>query len=265
MTDIDWDDAFANAAYIENGESFYEYWPQKSAAFRDGWENKRLDQRYGPANRETYDLFIPETHPAGLLIFVHGGYWMATDKSYWSYLASGAVQLGWQVAIVQYTLAPNATLPEITLQVGRAIDHLAQNTDTPIHLVGHSAGGHLVSRMGCKDAPLADTTKHRVKKITSISGLHDLTPLMNTKMNDQLQLTPETAREESVALRTPNKIPITAWTGADERPEFLRQAKTLFEAWPHAKLVIEPNKHHFDVIDGLCYPDADLLKEVLHP
>ena len=43
---------------------------------------------------------------------------------------------------------------------------------------------------------------------------------------------------------------VTVWVGADERPAFLDQARWLSQAWD-APLVVDDDKHHFDVIEGL--------------
>ena len=43
------------------------------------------------ARRERFVLFLPEVMAVGLMVFVHGGYWRAFDKSDWSHLAAGAL------------------------------------------------------------------------------------------------------------------------------------------------------------------------------
>jgi len=46
-------------------------------------------------------------------------------------------------------------------------------------------------------------------------------------------------------------VPVIAWVGGDERPVFIEQSQWLARDWPNAEVVIDPGKHHFDVIDGL--------------
>ena len=92
--------------------------------------------------------------------------------------------------------------------------------------------GHLVSRMVCADSPLLDSVRQRIKSVMSISGLHDLRPLMNTAMNDDLALDHVEAASESPALLEPlSGIRISCWVGGDERPEFLRQNDLLANIW----------------------------------
>ena len=265
MTDtsgIDWEDAFANGDYIPDGMTFPDRWAARAAAYR-AQTPCELDLAYGDGPRNRLDLFLPDGPPKGLVVIVHGGYWVAFDKTSWSDLAEGARALGWAVAMPSYTLAPAATLPEITVEIAAAISFAATKIIGPIHLAGHSAGGHLVTRMICQSGPLAPEIAARIKRVVSISGLHDLRPLQAHSMNEKLGLTAQTATSESAALTAPLPgISVTAWVGACERPEFLRQSTLLTEAWrikgADTQLIAEPGKHHFDVIDGLKDPENPL-------
>ena len=265
---IDWDDAFANGAYIENGMSYPPLWAARAAAFRVEADRVETDVLYGEHPREKLDLFFPSDAPRGLVVFVHGGYWLKFDKSSWSDLAEGALGNGWAVAMPSYTLAPEARIENITHQVGRAIARAAEQVAGPIRLAGHSAGGHLVTRMVCDDSPLLPTVLKRVEGLVSISGLHDLRPLQMTTMNQQLHLTPQSAALESTVLHHPaGRAQVVCWVGGAERPEFLRQSALLVETWGRAgaktQLEVDPGKHHFDVIDGLKDPQSDMTRTLL--
>lgn len=259
MSGIDWEDAFANAPHIPGGEDYPDHWRATAQTFR-ATATGRTDIVYGDAERARLDLFLPEVRTRGLLVFVHGGFWLAFDKSYWSHLAVGPLALGWAVALPSYTLTPDARIGQITTQVGQAITRAAELVDGPIHLAGHSVGGHLVTRMVCDDSPLASNVSDRIKRVVSISGLHDLRPLQLHSMNATLQLDPAEAAAESPVLRCPRRdVAVTAWVGAAERPEFLRQSSLLAEAW-QIPLVADPGRHHFDVIEGLTDPEHPLTR-----
>lgn len=270
-TPSDWDDAYANSAYIEDSDSYVKYWAKASAQFREEMGaagRAELDLAYGDAQREKLDLFMPEGTPKGLFVFVHGGYWLSFDKSAWSHLAKGALAHGWAVALPSYTLAPEARISTMTQQIGAAILYAATKVEGPIRIAGHSAGGHLVSRMMCADTPLSKEVQSRLKHVVSLSGLHDLRPLLNTRMNEGLQLDLAEARAESAALLEPlADVRLTCWVGADERPEFLRQNQLLANVWTglgvETNAVEAPHKHHFDVIADLEEPDSALTKLVV--
>ena len=263
---IDWEDAFANGSYIEGADDFPGLWTERAEFFRRAHPGA-IDLPYGDAPRERFDLFKPEGAPKGLFVFVHGGYWQAFDKTSWSHLAAGPLSHGWAVAIPSYTLAPEVGLPDITAQIGRAVSAAAELVEGPIRLSGHSAGGHLVSRMACQNGPLAPEIADRLERVISISGLHDLRPLMLHSMNEKLGLTTETALTESAALNDPLPgVKVTSWVGALERPEFLRQSALLAENWGRAgletEMVADHGKHHFNVIDGIGDPEHPLCHEI---
>lgn len=265
----DWDDAYSNGAYIEHAENYPKLWKERAAQFRFT-ARAELDIAYGAGERERFDLFYPEGTPKGLAVFVHGGYWLAFDKSSWSHLAAGAVAQGYAVALPSYPLAPQAFIPTITQKVTQAIIKAADMISGPIHLAGHSAGGHLVTRMICMDSALPSAIQERIKTVVSISGLHDLRPLLCTAMNTKWQLNAETAVQESAALQAPlPNIPVTCWVGALERPEFLRQNDLLANIWTGFGMDIrvhrEVGRHHFDVIADLVDADSGLVNAWLSP
>jgi len=268
-TITNWDDAYENGAHIGNGSSFPPLWNQQAADFRQQMgERAELDIPYGQKPRQKLDLFRPEGEAKGLFVFIHGGYWKAFDKSTWSHLAQGAIKQGWAVAMPSYTLAPEARIAQITDEVGAAITHAASLVDGPIHLAGHSAGGHLVTRMLSANGPLASAAskpiQKRIKKVVSISGVHDLRPLLNTSMNDVLQLDEAEAISESVVLQQLiHKPELVCLVGESERPEFIRQSVLLASIWSglgiDTRLTIAEGKHHFDVIEALITSDVELF------
>jgi len=267
-TGIDWNDAFNNSDHIPGGDSFPAIWEQRSHAFRADQPHLEEDIAYGAAARERLDLFRPDGKAKGLVVFVHGGYWMKMNKSLWSDLAAGPLAHGWAVAMPGYTLAPDARISRITRQIGAAIAKAAELVEGPIRLTGHSAGGHLVTRMVCEDSPLPADLHARIAAVVSISGVHDLRPLRRHTMNDVLGLDSTEVAGESPVLQSPlPDIPVTCWTGALERPEFLRQTQILTEAWrgktDMRPAVFEPGRHHFNVIDGLKDADHALTRTVL--
>ena len=267
----DWDDAYANGANIPRGERWPDAWVEPAKAFRDRLESEgrtRRDIAYGAAPRNRFDLFLPDGAPKGLVVFVHGGFWLRLDKSFMSHLAAGPLAHGHAVAMPSYTLCPDIRIGGIVREVGAAIEAAGGMVGGPVRLVGHSAGGHLATRMICKASPLGEATRARVVNTVSISGLHDLRPLIATKMNTGLSLDSEEARAESPALLEPVAgARLVCWVGAAERSEFLRQNALLANVWTGlgatTLIVEEPDRHHFDIIDGLADPRHALTGTLL--
>ena len=160
-----------------------------------------------------------------------------------------------------YDLCPRVRISDITRQVAQAVSAAAREIPGPLRLAGHSAGGHLVSRMAAPGLLPGDVAE-RLARIMPISPLSDLRPLMRTRMNDDFRLDEAGAIAESPIFTT-DRLPaqVAVWVGAAERPAFLDQARWLGEAWG-CEVVIDESLHHFDVIDGLVEADSPLCRAV---
>jgi arylformamidase len=263
---MDFDDAYANAAYIPDAAAYPERWRQNAADFRDEMipvGRAELDISYGQSARSSFDLFLPEGAPQGLLMFVHGGYWLKFDKSYWSHLAAGPLQQGWAVAMPSYDLCPEVTIAQITRQIVQAVTGAAGRVGGGLVLSGHSAGGHLVARM-LAPGMLPKAVLQRVQRVVPISPVADLRPLLWTAMNAQFRMDAAQAAAESPVLQQTPKVPVTVWVGAEERPVFLNQARWLVEAWQaNVGHVISAGQHHFNVIEDMTCGQSTLTKTLI--
>ena len=267
----DWNDAYANGPNIPGGERWPAAWVQPAQNYRDeldGSGRATLDIGYGEQPRNRFDLFRPEGRPKGLVVFVHGGFWRALDKSFWSHLARGSVESGYAVAMPSYTLCPEVRIADITREIAAAIAKAADMIEGPILLTGHSAGGHLVTRMISTTSPLPEVARARIRNTVSISGVHDLRPMLKTAMNAELRIDDAEAQTESPALLQP--LPgarVTCWVGGAERPEFVRQNALLANIWTglgaQTCTVEEPGRHHFNVIDGLADRNHPIVQTLL--
>ncbi len=262
MRITDWDDAYANGAYIPDTDRLMAAWLSRSEALRKAEASVVL--RYGDRDRNHVDLYRPAGTPRGLIFYVHGGYWHLSSGREQAFLAAGGLARGFAVAMVSYTLAPDIRVSGITAEVARALHRAAAEIAGPIYLTGHSAGGHLASRMMCEGVLGAELVA-RIAHVVSISGVHDLRPLLNTTMNEILRLDTAEAVAESPALQRPvNAARITCVVGSAERPEFLRQNDLLANIWTglgaDTAAVHLSGLHHFNVIDGLAEPDSALMR-----
>lgn len=253
------DDAYANAAHIPGADTYPDKWAQAAATFRETTLCE-TELVYGESPRQRLDLFHPPRLAKGLVVFVHGGYWLRFDKSYWSHLAAGPLAHGWAVAMPSYDLCPDVRISDIGDQVAAAITLAADRVPGPVRLAGHSAGGQLVARMIARR--FGARWQDRMVQVVPISPVADLAPLMRTSMNKDLKLDDaEVLSESPVHLPKPS-VPVTVWVGANERPVFLEQAQALALAW-QCEQVIEADHHHFSVVEGLADPDSALTQMVL--
>jgi acetyl esterase/lipase len=245
---------YANAAFIPGAEGYPPRWQAEAAAFRAAMGARaRLDLAYGPGARQRFDLFLPEGAARGLLVFVHGGYWLRFGRGDWSHLAAGTVARGWACALPSYTLAPAARISAMTAEVAQAVAAAAALVAGPVVVAGHSAGGHLAARMGCAGGDA------KVRRVVPISPLSELAPLMATSMNADLRLDdPECAAESPARLTLRPGCAAHVWVGGQERPAFLWQARMLSEAWG-CPWTVAAGRHHFDVVEALRDPGSGLV------
>lgn len=259
------DIAYNNLDFIPGGAEYPERWEADARAFREreaALGRARLNHPYGPGERQKMDVFHPAGKAEGLVVFIHGGYWHRFHRDVWSHFSSGLTERGFAVAMPSYTLAPQARIRGISREVARAVEAAAALIAGPVLLTGHSAGGHLVARLLCRDILLDPDVRARIRRAVPISPLSDLRPFLETSMNATLGLDADEAESESPVLHPAPDVPVTVWVGAEERPAFLDQARWLVRAWG-AEHRVAPGRHHFDVIDDLQVPESPLIRTLV--
>src|ERR1700742_3317105 len=159
-----------------------------------GWEQRssdmcrrhsdHLDLRYGPRERNRID-FLRAADKAPTLLFIHGGYWQTRAKEVFTIFAEGPMAHGINVALIGYTLAPDATLDEIVAEIHAGIDYLAGQLaalgaeESRLVVSGWSAGGHLTAMA---------LSHPKVRAGLAISGIFDLEPIRHSYLNVKLGL-----------------------------------------------------------------------------
>ncbi|MEN9631574.1 MAG: hypothetical protein RJA10_4802 [Pseudomonadota bacterium] len=276
-TDPAWLEAqYNNRALVPDHARFLSSWAEASTLVRSQ-ARCALDVRYGRAPKSTLDVFPADAAGksgaeggAPVLIFIHGGYWRALDKSDHSFVAPSFTAAGALVVVPNYALAPAVTVEHITLQMVKAVEwvwrHAPEHGGDPSRIVvaGHSAGGHLAAMMvSTRWKQVADDLPaNLVQGALSVSGLFDLEPIRHTPfLQKDLQLTPASVRRLSPAFFPRPKGKLHAMVGADESSEFIRQNQLIRDVWgPTAVPVCEKvaGANHFSVLKHLADPDARL-------
>ncbi len=271
MPAIDYEVEYNNRARVPEHPAILARWQRDAAAFRAAHKHSELGLAYGKSERQKIDLFWPgAARDARIVLFIHGGYWRALERESFSHLAAGANARGLAFAATGYDLCPKVTISEIIEQLREAASFLGRRHGGPIVTCGHSAGGHLA---GClvgtdwkkRDAKLpADLTPTGL----SISGLFDLTPLLQTSMNADLRLDAAEVRRSSPIFWPvpPGARAFDAWVGADESSEFLRQSRIIADAWKKelaTRYEAVDGANHFTVLDPLARPDSPLTARLV--
>jgi arylformamidase len=179
-----------------------------------------------------------------LLVFIHGGWWRSLDKSDFTFIVPGYHEAGFNVALTNYTLAPEASIEEITRQQLRALAWLYQNAARyeydrdRIVVAGHSAGAHLAAMMMAARWNEYDTAlpANLVKAGILMSGLYDLDPVRYAEfVNVDLKITEDNALRLSPGyMPQPHAIPFITSVGDLESAEFKRQTSLIASQWQSA-------------------------------
>jgi arylformamidase len=242
---LDLEKEYNNRARVPEHPAIIASWAAVSKAYRNINAPRVIE--YGPGERNTLDFF--ETGPGPAVMFVHGGYWQALDKSFFSHVASGLNALGVSVAVPSYDLCPEVRIGDIVEQMRAAAAIVHRATDAPVIVAGHSAGGHLA-------ACLLATEAH-VPAAYAISGLFELAPLISTTINEKLCLSKAEAQALSPLFwPAPEGKTLDAVVGGEESGEYLRQSAAIVAAWGEAGAETRYEEidgaNHFTAIAGLA-------------
>jgi len=258
------DAAYNNSDAVPTVDAMRASWDARSASLR---QNRRgfLDLMYGDKPRQRLDLFVADNSNAPTLMFIHGGYWQGNDKERFVFIVEGPLAHGINVAVVEYTLAPDVRLDQIIEEIRRSVgwlaEHLSEYDADPsrLYVAGHSAGGHLTATM-------MDLSS--VKGGLAISGLYDLEPIRLNYLNDKLRLDADESRRNSPLLHLPAKAPrlIIAY-GGSELPELRRQSVDYAEAWLGSglpgRLLPVDGANHFSILESLADPKGLLTRALV--
>jgi len=262
-------------AALPDHPRWFERYAALSAAAVARFAPKR-DLRYGPGPKETLDLFVPPSEASATFVFIHGGYWRALDKSDFSFVATPFVERGIATAVVNYDLCPQVPIATIVDECRRAIAWLAAVGTTHgasarrIVVSGHSAGGHLAATMLATDWSAHGVANDPIVGAVSLSGVHDLAPMVQFSYNVDLKLDEaEAARLSPIHLAPRSHAPLLIAAGADETSEFLRQSQLLWNRWPANRPpgmsgpLFVPARNHFSVVADYADASTELTRRTL--
>ncbi|MHC2463970.1 alpha/beta hydrolase [Bradyrhizobium embrapense] len=208
-----------NGVAVKGSAEIAAGWEQRSVAMRQQHPD-HLDLRYGPRERNRID-FLKARDGAPTLLFIHGGYWQTRAKEVFTIFAEGPMAHGLNVALIGYTLAPDATLDEIVAEIHAGIDFLAGQLPAlgaaagGIVVSGWSAGGHLTS--------MALSNAH-VRAGMAISGIYDLEPIRHSYLNEKLRLDEAGSRRNSPVMQQGGTAkPLSLVVGSAELPLLRKQ------------------------------------------
>lgn len=245
----------------------------KLAQLKADWDRRSLalyasatvdrDLAYGSRPRQRLDFFHAHSKGRPTLAYIHGGYWQLNEKEPNAFIAAGPLACDFNVALIEYTLAPAATMSQIVAEIRAAIGWLVPRLQSELQagkglvVSGHSAGGHLTAMA----AGLPGVTA-----ALPISGLFDLDPIRLSYLNGPLAMGVKEASANSPVLLALPSVPMTVAFGGAELPELVRQSKDYAAALkgagrPVRELALH-GEDHFSILEQIARADGALALEL---
>lgn len=252
-------------SYIPEHPKFLMRWEELSRYARfdlDGFWNLY----FGESEAETVDI-VQGKPGKPLLVFIHGGYWSALDKTDFTFLAKPYVARGYSVAILNHGLIPKVTIEDSVRQTLRGIEWLYRQAErfgydaNQIVVCGHSSGAHLAVMSALAFWPLwaEDLPQDVVKAVIAISGIYDLSPLVHTPfIQKDLKLNQKRTRMVSPALMPKPSIPVHLAFGTQETDSFKEQTAYLASHW-NLNPPQQVQANHFSIVDSIAEPNSELF------
>lgn len=253
--------AYNNRAVVAGWQGYLDRWKARSDALYASRPVVR-DLRYGAGPRQRVDLFPSGRANAPAILFLHGGYWQWNDKEGQAFVAEGLLARGFDVAIGEYSLAPQAKMDSICAEIPALLGFLGAELSAR----GLGAGGLYVSGIstGAQLAALA-LGDPSVRGALLISGIYDLEPIRLSPLNDAIGMGRDEARAYSpLHAIPPSTAPAIVAFGADERPEIRRQSNDYASALAalDRAVAVRPiaGADHFSVLETFADPDGELAR-----
>jgi arylformamidase len=262
--------------------------PQKSVPDSTSWSDKRntasaknrqelksfLDVPYGPSPRQKLDIYPAARPGAPVLVYFHGGYWRSGGKEQNAHFAPLFVKAGATVVVAGYDLCPNVTVTDIVRQARSAIAWVDKNISryggdpANLYIAGISAGGHLVAMTLAHDWEKDGLPRNIIKGAAAITGVYDLDAVLHIGVNEEIRLTPESARENSPLRHPPGAgAPLIVAVGGAEPEGWRGQSREFFrlcrESGVDCEFIEIPGAHHYSMGLELMNPASPLTRAML--
>mgnify|MGYP003525214956 FL=1 len=133
---------------------------------------------YGLRPRHRLDLFRTQTprEHRPLIVFVHGGAWMHGDKKDYRFIGEAFAKEGFDVAVINYHLAPEHIFPASIDDLSLALNYLNvhqlkyQISTEKVVLMGHSAGAFNVMSALYHPKPYEIQCRSQITAIIGLAG-----------------------------------------------------------------------------------------------
>lgn len=140
--------------------------------------SQQSDIIYGPHPRHRLDLFKTQQPKPNrpIILFVHGGAWSHGDKKDYYFVGQAFATQGYDVAILNYRLAPEYIFPSSVDDTNLALDYLLQHQaelgiqTEQVVLLGHSAGAFNIMSALYQSHDQSCAIQDKIKAVVGLAG-----------------------------------------------------------------------------------------------
>ena len=260
------DDAYDQQVHAPNMVRVLQRYASNSAAARARM-GEPLRCAYGESAVEALDIHRTAAPNAPFLVFLHGGAWKAGLARNYAFAAETFVRAGVHAVIPDFIPVQEAggDLGVMVDQVRRAFAWVCRHggdvggDPARIYLAGHSSGAHLAAMCLVTDWAALGITAGCIRGALCSSGIYDLLPIRLSARNAYIRLNDTAERAFSVQRHAARiRVPLLVSCGAEESPEFLRQARefagAVNAAGGSARLIVGEHYNHFEILETLGSP-----------
>lgn len=165
--------------------------------------SKAKDVSYGPLDRQKLDIYKADKPRANspVLIFIHGGSWEDGSKDIYKFLAEGFTSEGYDIAVPNYRLYPDAVYPQMLEDSAKAVAHVAkQYPSRPLVIMGHSAGAYNALMVSLNKSYLSAEAISICERIAGVVSLAAPTGVYELKKEPLITIFPDRFQKNDAPL-----------------------------------------------------------------
>lgn len=233
---------------------------------KDGGVVVARDIRYGPAARQTLDVYRPSNaggKPLPVIVFFYGGSWATGTKAGYGFAGRALAARGFVTVVPDYRLVPQVVYPAFVQDGAAAVGwvrrHIAGQGGDPerIVLAGHSAGAYIAAMLAVDERWLG-RDREGVRGLVGLAGPYDFAPFDVDASRNAFGRWPDPQETQPVRWAGAGDPPALLLTGADDttvRPRNSEMlAARLRAGGVTAELKEYPGVGHVGLVTSLARP-----------
>ena len=214
--------------------------------------------------------------PAPVVVFFYGGSWQGGRREYYRFVGEALSARGVIVVIPDYRKAPQSVFPAFMHDAASAtawtLSHAAELGGDParVHVMGHSAGGHIAALLGTDASYLArwNVRTGQLAGVIGLAGPYDFLPITDPSIKQVFGEEKDWPRSQPVNFVDGDEPPFLLIHGGSDRRVWPMNsehlASRLRDQHEPVTLRIVERTGHIGLVNGFYSPRfSPVLEETL--